>query len=708
MKGTIKITLQSDTIIGSGLSNPGYVDTDIVFDERGVPYIPSKRIYGIMRENAELISNYSDQIIKEDITRLFGKVGCTTSSALYIENGYIRAYADLKKFIDHAASSGGKNLIKTVSPSNILDYYTYVRYQTAIEGDIAKEHSLRSTRVLKKGLEFNFICEYPDDQAKKVGLILKTIRSIGSGRTRGFGECECQLIPDGNDNAPVQCAITENNVQIVIESKSPVIIEGAVNETIDYIPASYIHGYLANKMIKQKELREPHKDDEFRELFLKNRLTISNAYPVINNQRSIPLPLSIKMVKGSSEAVDMLFDKSIEQLQNAPFSYIIIDSEDLVGLNVTTSNYFHHKRPKQKNIGHVMKENNENSGAFYQYSAIEPNQLFAFEISGEKNKISALVNLMGKEMNIGKSKKVQYGSMVIKDINQHANKSNKTQFESSKELLMTFISDCIIPPGYDIEKYVTEQFANNYDIDESQISIIDSYLRTSITGGYYGAWGMPKIKYMTIRRGSEIKIRNDSETSMDLSKTSFYAGLFRNEGFGEIRINLRSRAIKSFKKANPAKGGSPSQINKELIEYIVYTNIRSHIKSSIITSYNSKTKSTKSFLSNILNKIQNCNSIDEMQLIFTNCHTKKQKKELEHIRKALFIKSNNDVDYLKFDDYLKKLMLSSDENTSKLLQKLNVNEENIVHTRVDELYKIYATELLKYMLIEKKEVKNGK
>ena len=51
MKLTIK--LLSDLCTYSGDTYNSVVDTDVVYDENGIPYIPAKRIKGCIREAAE-------------------------------------------------------------------------------------------------------------------------------------------------------------------------------------------------------------------------------------------------------------------------------------------------------------------------------------------------------------------------------------------------------------------------------------------------------------------------------------------------------------------------------------------------------------------------------------------------------------------------------------------------------------------------------
>jgi CRISPR/Cas system CMR subunit Cmr4 (Cas7 group RAMP superfamily) len=49
---TLKLTLLSPCLIGSGEGFGAVIDSDIVFDEFGIPYIPAKRIKGCLRDSA--------------------------------------------------------------------------------------------------------------------------------------------------------------------------------------------------------------------------------------------------------------------------------------------------------------------------------------------------------------------------------------------------------------------------------------------------------------------------------------------------------------------------------------------------------------------------------------------------------------------------------------------------------------------------------
>lgn len=53
--GKIKIELMSDLCAGSGYSFAGVIDSDVSYDEYGLPFLPARRLKGCMREAAELV-----------------------------------------------------------------------------------------------------------------------------------------------------------------------------------------------------------------------------------------------------------------------------------------------------------------------------------------------------------------------------------------------------------------------------------------------------------------------------------------------------------------------------------------------------------------------------------------------------------------------------------------------------------------------------
>ena len=212
---TIKIKLLSDAVPGSGEGYGAVIDADIVFDELGIPFIPAKRIKGCLRESANdicaMLSESGPASISlnfnrekeeefEIVKEIFGKQGQEKSAPIYFSNLTLPQYED--NF--NALSYFKHKYPILVTTEGIVEAFTYIRQQTAIEEDsgTADDHSLRSIRVLKKGVEFQGTVSL-EKQEPEIDYLLQlacmNLRRFGTKRTRGFGEIECRLLTDGQE-----------------------------------------------------------------------------------------------------------------------------------------------------------------------------------------------------------------------------------------------------------------------------------------------------------------------------------------------------------------------------------------------------------------------------------------------------------------------------------------------------------------------------
>ena len=71
MNGTIVMELKSDSCAGTGEGVGGIVDVEVNFDEHGIPYIPAKRIKGILREEAMELIALKGGDVKSETTALY-------------------------------------------------------------------------------------------------------------------------------------------------------------------------------------------------------------------------------------------------------------------------------------------------------------------------------------------------------------------------------------------------------------------------------------------------------------------------------------------------------------------------------------------------------------------------------------------------------------------------------------------------------------
>jgi len=219
----LEITLLSPALIGSGERFGTLIDTDIVFDELGIPYIPSKRIKGCLRDSAievcemlkySNINNFInlssyDTFLKTDkrffqlVVSIFGEPGQSKSAPVYFSNLYIENYEIIKNWLEYLAIEYPFVFTREA----VIDNFTEIRQQTAIEEEgsrkgIAKEHSLRTIRVAKKNLKFYGSVIFEKDEKdiiKLFSLACLNFRNFGTKRNRGFGEIECKLFDNSQE-----------------------------------------------------------------------------------------------------------------------------------------------------------------------------------------------------------------------------------------------------------------------------------------------------------------------------------------------------------------------------------------------------------------------------------------------------------------------------------------------------------------------------
>lgn len=202
------IELLSDTLIGSGEGWGAIIDNDVVFDDFGLPYIPARRVKGCLRESAlEVLEMFEqsqiDFVSRKDIDTLFGKPGQNKPGALSFSDCYLENYSLNKQWVEWLIAE----YPGIFSKDAILDTFTSIRQQTSINKNedlnlsakkgVAKEASLRTSRVLDKGIKFLGNIDSAFELENKLFDFLvfaaRNLRYMGTNRNRGLGYVLCSL-----------------------------------------------------------------------------------------------------------------------------------------------------------------------------------------------------------------------------------------------------------------------------------------------------------------------------------------------------------------------------------------------------------------------------------------------------------------------------------------------------------------------------------
>ncbi len=209
---TLNIELLSRAIIGSAEGYGVVIDTDIMLDDFGIPYIPARRIKGCLRDSAievmdmlyqaginefiDLTTDKSEKFKYSLVNKLFGRPGLQINSSITFSNLNIADHEALKEWLSFLMHDSQSSAL--ISREAITAYFTDITQQTAIDDTTgtAQKHSLRTVRSIRSGFTFSgeiLIDTVTKDYERLLLLSAMNLRYIGSIRTRGFGKVCCGI-----------------------------------------------------------------------------------------------------------------------------------------------------------------------------------------------------------------------------------------------------------------------------------------------------------------------------------------------------------------------------------------------------------------------------------------------------------------------------------------------------------------------------------
>ncbi len=222
-KYTLKIKCLSAVCPASGESWGGVLDNDVVYDDIGIPFIPAKRIKGLLVESAIDVCHalYNHKSDVEYLFNLFGLQGHENAAPIIIDDAKIENYNERRAWFAWAQQA----VPEVASPMQVLALFTTTRAQTAIAiatekekddegndkkqlaGGVAKPHSLRIQRVLKRELIFesDIIIQNKVDDSKinyesLLVMAAAATKHLGLNRNRGMGDIEMKIY---KNDAPI-------------------------------------------------------------------------------------------------------------------------------------------------------------------------------------------------------------------------------------------------------------------------------------------------------------------------------------------------------------------------------------------------------------------------------------------------------------------------------------------------------------------------
>ena len=696
---SLEISLLSDLCVSDGGVYNSQLDIDVCHDAYGLPYIPGKRIKGCLRECALELKDWGEDIQIEEI---FGKGGDkNNSSAIRISDARLENDMTLVGEI----ISGEPVLYH---PQNVLGQYTYIRTQTSIDPEtgVAKKNSLRTMRVINRGLRFISEVEAVDSVSEKqLTKICACLRNMGLSRTRGLGEVECSLkpIPNTSDtensikNDPDKVVYHgENLLRYDIELLEPMIcksINGGESDSIDYIEGAKIIGLLAERLDDGKKLRE----------YLDNGVKFSNAYITSNGVRAAAAGAYLYRIKNNDRNyINKLYfqeaDDEHRQFSVIRGSYAIMSEDGSMKIvPVNMEERYHHSRPSDKSIGRAT---DSGGSKFYQISSISRGQVFSGFISGTPEQLTDIIKVLGnvESCYLGYGRGSEYGKCRFRT--KGCSTPNQPQTSGKvKQIAVTLNAPAIVYNNramYSIDKKdLLEEVLASLGLAKDTVVKADFFINFTSVGGYNVTWGTRKPVIRAFDKGTAVKLKFKEEQEIHI-EDYMCLGERTAEGYGEFVCELLSegQTEKDWKylDANAEKPDMKDEGDERSKETVGA--LGRGIYDTLLDNY-IREKASEIVRKQGLNKDGYKATISNLLLI---CDEQEKIEKVEAAVKERF--SKNSANKRDKADKATKIIKAAKENYQGITEKFSAMMNISYVNRSDDVKLLMK--LLKYILIEAK------
>ena len=504
-KEKISITLRSDLCAGSGYSYSGVIDSDICYDEYGIPYIPGRRLKGCMREALETMlyvkyknvagmlfgssgsSRYNQSVPRGTENEVIGKC-----ESVYIGNAYPEHYDELRRLLREKREKG----LDFYNTQHILQRFSRVMGQTQIVDGVADDLTLRYTRIVNQYSPFEtghpmaFYAEIDYDPSYKDLLtdVLKATRHIGLKRNRGMGNvrldwadeqgapAEEKLADKGKHNTDcfTEQDITvdempEGKVRLTfgIENLSPLVMSAEKeDESETYLSGKSILGALAARYLSSKTADT----EEFQDLFLNGKTVFTNFYPYENGRIHYPAASYINRLKRTGKYVYTLqktLPTSITDEQYNPTGgnqpkklkgkYLSLSGNEVFMKDVERDIVYHHRHHNEKEFaasdqyvgkspsGKEKQSQADNQEQLYGLEVLRAGQRFAGSIILPREYADEMRHYLTQDpfLYLGKSRTAQYGKCRLFKTDCKDAFPGGVHIPAGSTATVTFLSDAV-------------------------------------------------------------------------------------------------------------------------------------------------------------------------------------------------------------------------------------------------------------------------
>lgn len=171
--------------VGSGLAGSTYADSIVNKNIQNLPFIPGKTIKGLLRDAAEKINGFNEEMVSDEFIKdVFG----------VSEEGNTNYQDEGKAFFTNAGLSQelSEGIIKSASENEL---YKVISSTKIDENGQAQEGSLRQLEVTIPLTLYGVIEHVPEGKyEKELSFCFDWIKQLGQNRNRGLGKCKFLIV----------------------------------------------------------------------------------------------------------------------------------------------------------------------------------------------------------------------------------------------------------------------------------------------------------------------------------------------------------------------------------------------------------------------------------------------------------------------------------------------------------------------------------
>lgn len=602
----LSVYLESAVCAGSGLGRPGYADRDIVFDRSGLPYLPGKRLKGLLRSayrELRTCAGYGGLPVEDEV---FGSPGSRKPKPVRVNNADLEGSRELRLWLDGHLRNGN-----TLHREDVIDFFTEIRRQTAIDRttQAPEANTLRSTRVLRPGLTFfSEISGVEQEHVAHLRTAARALQFMGSSRSRGLGEVRCEIAETEGDIQHRQATASgtpdDGRLTFSLKLEHGAIFPGLAGDpntilTHRCAPGSVIWGMLANRYLKNNGPTE-----RFYHLFCSGAVQFPAANPEIAvegvRRRSIPTPHSIRR----SKAADIIYnltgndpDEPIRRVGDWTAPEIVF-SDSSAFVRAGTELHYHHARAADPRVGkavgveqaaHYGLQPSE-AGALFTYESLSPGRVLRGEITGSDADLEEIGKLVqnGETVYLGRSRTSQYGGKALWTWEQPEQAVVPDLRGDIITVTMTAPLLALNDDGHPAPEFPAAELEDALACKLEPYrpeGAPRSFARVHWQGGFFSHQALPRQQMPAISAGSVFMFKASPPPTLDqlLTAQKRGYGLRTEEGFGRVLIGAPvARQVTLTESRIQPNVIAPSPMAVKISNYTYKLRARNAIRSAAI------------------------------------------------------------------------------------------------------------------------------